>query len=66
MFTDGIVKPAQVMDCVELVVEDDHLVEQKRLPGENSVSKIFNCKFLLILNYFVCVSSWLDVVKIIS
>lgn len=37
---EGIVKPAQVMDCVELVVEDDHLVEQKRLPGENNVSKI--------------------------
>jgi hypothetical protein len=30
--------PSKVMDSVELVLEgDDHLVEQKRLPGENNV-----------------------------
>ncbi|XP_075219792.1 acetyl-CoA carboxylase isoform X3 [Lycorma delicatula] len=37
---EGVVKPAQVIDCVELVLEEDHLVEQKRLPGENNVGMV--------------------------
>nr|XP_018903562.1 PREDICTED: acetyl-CoA carboxylase isoform X3 [Bemisia tabaci] len=37
---DGIVKPAQLMDFAELVLEEDHLVEQKRLPGENNVGMV--------------------------
>ncbi|PNF15149.1 hypothetical protein B7P43_G14819 [Cryptotermes secundus] len=33
--------PSKVMDSVELVLEgDDHLVEQKRLPGENNIGMI--------------------------
>lgn len=35
---DGVVKNSQVFDYVELVVEDNHLIEQKRFSGENSVS----------------------------
>lgn len=30
--------PTQVLDSIELVLVDDHLEEQKRLPGENNVS----------------------------
>ncbi|XP_034186406.1 acetyl-CoA carboxylase isoform X2 [Osmia lignaria lignaria] len=32
--------PNPVMDCVELVLEGEHLVEQKRLPGENNVGMV--------------------------
>ncbi|XP_008215451.1 acetyl-CoA carboxylase isoform X2 [Nasonia vitripennis] len=32
--------PNPVMDCVELVLEGENLVEQKRLPGENDVGMI--------------------------
>ncbi|XP_021925280.1 acetyl-CoA carboxylase [Zootermopsis nevadensis] len=39
--TEQLVIPLKVLDSVELVLEgDDHLVEQKRLPGENSVGMI--------------------------
>jgi hypothetical protein len=35
---EQLVIPPKVVDSVELVLEgDDHLVEQKRLPGENNV-----------------------------
>lgn len=37
---EGIVKPAQVLDYVELVLVDDQIVEQKRLPGENNVGMV--------------------------
>uniref|UniRef100_A0A8D8X038 Acetyl-CoA carboxylase n=1 Tax=Cacopsylla melanoneura TaxID=428564 RepID=A0A8D8X038_9HEMI len=37
---EGIVKPAQVLSFVELVLVDDNLVEQKRLPGENNVGMV--------------------------
>ncbi|RZF37309.1 hypothetical protein LSTR_LSTR005641 [Laodelphax striatellus] len=37
---ETIEKPSQLMNCVELVVEDDHLVEIKRLPGENNVGMV--------------------------
>lgn len=43
---DGIVKNSQLFDYVELVVEDNHLIEQKRFSGENSVS-IRNSVFLI-------------------
>lgn len=33
-----ITKPDKVFDYVELVLQDDVLVEQKRIPGENKVS----------------------------
>ncbi|XP_043262709.1 acetyl-CoA carboxylase isoform X1 [Colletes gigas] len=32
--------PNPIMDCVELVLEGDNLVEQKRLPGENNVGMV--------------------------
>ncbi|XP_076754635.1 acetyl-CoA carboxylase isoform X3 [Xylocopa sonorina] len=32
--------PNPVMDCVELVLEGDNLVEQKRLPGENDCGMV--------------------------
>uniref|UniRef100_A0A1B6DY08 Uncharacterized protein n=1 Tax=Clastoptera arizonana TaxID=38151 RepID=A0A1B6DY08_9HEMI len=35
-----IVKPTQVLECVELIVEDGNLVEQKRMPGENDVGMV--------------------------
>ncbi|XP_029040281.1 acetyl-CoA carboxylase isoform X7 [Osmia bicornis bicornis] len=35
-----ITVPNPVMDCVELVLEGEHLVEQKRLPGENNVGMV--------------------------
>jgi len=35
---EQLVIPPKVVDSVELVLEgDDHLLEQKRLPGENNV-----------------------------
>ncbi|KAL1454989.1 hypothetical protein WDU94_009115 [Cyamophila willieti] len=37
---EGIVKPAQVLNFVELVLVEDNLVEQKRLPGENNVGMV--------------------------
>lgn len=42
---ESIVKPAQVLECVELIVEEGNLVEQKRLPGENDVRNIVNTNF---------------------
>ncbi|XP_069684928.1 acetyl-CoA carboxylase isoform X2 [Periplaneta americana] len=37
----SVVMPPKVLDSIELVLEgDDHLVEQKRLPGENNVGMI--------------------------
>ncbi|CAK9831548.1 Acetyl-CoA carboxylase [Anthophora retusa] len=36
----SITIPNPVMDCVELVLEGDNLVEQKRLPGENDVGMV--------------------------
>ncbi|KAI5726751.1 hypothetical protein M8J76_007892 [Diaphorina citri] len=38
--SEGIVKPAQVLNFVELVLVEDQLVEQKRLPGENNVGMV--------------------------
>ncbi|PSN52685.1 Acetyl-CoA carboxylase [Blattella germanica] len=39
--SENLVMPAKVVDSVELVLEnDDHLVEQKRLPGENNVGMV--------------------------
>lgn len=38
---DGVLKSSQVFDYVELVVEDNHLIEQKRFSGENTVSILF-------------------------
>lgn len=35
-----IVKPDKVFDYVELVLQDDTLVEQKRIPGENRVGMV--------------------------
>lgn len=35
---DGVLKSSQVFDYVELVVEDNHIIEQKRFSGENTVS----------------------------
>jgi hypothetical protein len=36
--TEQLTIPSKVLDSVELVLEgDNHLVEQKRLPGENNV-----------------------------
>lgn len=32
--------PSPVMDCVELILEGENLVEQKRLPGENDVGMV--------------------------
>ncbi|XP_016913942.1 acetyl-CoA carboxylase isoform X3 [Apis cerana] len=32
--------PNTVMDCVELVLEGENLVEQKRLPGENNIGMV--------------------------
>ncbi|GLH16303.1 Uncharacterized protein GBIM_20609 [Gryllus bimaculatus] len=37
---ENIPRPKQIMDYVELVLEDDRLVEQKRLPGENNVGMV--------------------------
>lgn len=34
---DGVLKNNQVFDYVELVVEDNHMIEQKRFSGENTV-----------------------------
>ncbi|XP_076618558.1 acetyl-CoA carboxylase isoform X3 [Colletes latitarsis] len=36
----NITIPNPIMDCVELVLEGDNLVEQKRLPGENNVGMV--------------------------
>lgn len=36
----NITIPTSVMDCVELVLDGDNLVEQKRLPGENDVGMV--------------------------
>lgn len=35
---DGIVKNNQIFDFVELIVDDNHLIEQKRGYSKNSVS----------------------------
>jgi len=35
---DIVLKSNVVFDYVELVVEDNHIIEQKRFSGENSVS----------------------------
>ncbi|XP_066599220.1 acetyl-CoA carboxylase-like isoform X1 [Prorops nasuta] len=35
-----IAPPNPVMDCVELLLQGDNLVEQKRLPGENDVGMV--------------------------
>ncbi|KAK0166882.1 hypothetical protein PV327_004353 [Microctonus hyperodae] len=32
--------PSPVMDCVELVLDGENLVEQKRLPGENDIGMV--------------------------
>lgn len=37
LFLDGVLKSSQVFDYVELVVEDNHIIEQKRFSGENTV-----------------------------
>ncbi|XP_014612049.1 PREDICTED: acetyl-CoA carboxylase isoform X3 [Polistes canadensis] len=36
----NIIIPSSVMDCVELVLDGENLVEQKRLPGENDVGMV--------------------------
>ncbi|KAJ9595497.1 hypothetical protein L9F63_013319, partial [Diploptera punctata] len=39
--SDNLTIPPKVVDSVELVLEnDDHMVEQKRLPGENNVGMV--------------------------
>ncbi|XP_015588836.1 acetyl-CoA carboxylase isoform X3 [Cephus cinctus] len=38
--SENIKVPSPVMDCVELVLDGDNLVEQKRLPGENDVGMV--------------------------
>ncbi|XP_012280846.1 acetyl-CoA carboxylase isoform X2 [Orussus abietinus] len=38
--SENISVPSPVMDCVELVLDGDNLVEQKRLPGENDIGMI--------------------------
>jgi hypothetical protein len=49
--TEHLSVPPKVLDSVELVLEgDDHLVEQKRLPGENNVC----CKTFL---GYICVTT---------
>ncbi|XP_050530810.1 acetyl-CoA carboxylase isoform X6 [Daktulosphaira vitifoliae] len=37
---DGVLKNSVVFDYVELIVEDDHIVEQKRFSGENSAGMV--------------------------
>lgn len=37
-----IVKPDKIFDYAELVLQDDVLIEQKRIPGENKVCKRSN------------------------
>lgn len=39
-FVEDIQVPSQVIECVELVLEGNKLVEQKRLPGENDVGMV--------------------------
>lgn len=53
IFKDGVIKNNQVFDYVELVVEDNHLIEQKRFSGENSVSILLLFK----LNFNILVIS---------
>lgn len=48
---DGVLKSSQVFDYVELVVEDNHLIEQKRFSGENTVS-IFVFIQMLVFNIY--------------
>lgn len=45
---DGVLKSNVVFDYVELVVEDNHLIEQKRFSGENSVSSLCTIHKLII------------------
>ncbi|XP_022181493.1 acetyl-CoA carboxylase isoform X1 [Myzus persicae] len=37
---DGVLKSSLVFDYVELVVEDNHLIEQKRFSGENTAGMV--------------------------
>lgn len=49
-----------LIECVELVLEGDTLVEMKRLPGENTVSFLLEHDFfcnLLKICFFFCNSS---------
>lgn len=39
-FVEEITVPNPVLDTVELVLEGDTLVEQKRLPGENTIGMV--------------------------
>jgi hypothetical protein len=43
---DGVLKNNILFDYVELVVEDNHIIEQKRFSGENTVSIFFYYTFL--------------------
>ncbi|XP_046476133.1 acetyl-CoA carboxylase isoform X3 [Neodiprion pinetum] len=38
--SENIKIPSPVLDCVELVLDGENLVEQKRLPGENDVGMV--------------------------
>lgn len=40
MILDQIVVPNPALDSVELVLDGDNLVEQKRLPGENDIGMV--------------------------
>lgn len=40
MFSEKVDVPNPVLDFVELVIEGETLVEQKRLPGENDVGMV--------------------------
>lgn len=40
MYSEKIEIPSQLIDYVELVLEDDRLIETKRLPGENDVGMV--------------------------
>lgn len=42
-----------LIECVELVLEGDTLVEMKRLPGENTVSFLLEHDFFVIYYKFV-------------
>lgn len=53
LILDGVLKSSQVFDYVELVVEDNHLIEQKRFSGENTVSINFIHMFISYINHQV-------------
>lgn len=48
---DGVLKNNTLFDYVELVVQDNHIIEQKRFSGENTVNILFYCfKFSLYMS----------------